>query len=220
MYYYSYSMGKLGIYTKNPRFYYGVIRALKDFGINFISIENIFEDLKNVDVVLSSTGDSRISEKQIFQEDPVRAVRRSFSFFMGKDKFHTIYIGIDPGPKPGIAVTSNNVVLEAFELFDVGQIRNTVETLIGDYGAEYCSIRVGNGDKPNRQYILRQILPLGLNVEIINETGTSYPHKTHDNALSAARIANIEIFQKNGPSVTAKKRRELIEEEFRTLNNI
>ncbi len=213
-------MGKLGIYTKNPRFYYGVIRALRDFGINFISIENVSEDLKNVDVVLSSGGDMRISEKQIFQDDPVRAVRRSFSFFMGSEKFHTIYIGIDPGPKPGIAVTSNNVVLEAFELFDISRIGSMVETLIADYGAEYCSFRVGNGDKPNRQYILKQISPLGLNIEIINETGTSFPHKTHDNALSAARIANIEIFLKNGPSLTVKKRRELIEEEFRTLNNI
>ncbi|MCL4350393.1 MAG: hypothetical protein M1535_02980 [Candidatus Thermoplasmatota archaeon] len=210
-------MGKLGIYTSNPRFYYGVIRTLKDFGINYKSIESIEDDVKIVDGILSYTCDQRISTRQIFSENPVQAVRRGLAFFLNLEKFGMISIGIDPGPKPGIAVTTDNIVLEAFELYDIQQIRETVETILEDYVGDGYSIRIGDGDAPNRQYILRQLRSLGVNIEIINESGTSFPHKTHDNALSAARIANIELFLRKGPAMSVKKRKELISEEFQTV---
>ena len=63
--------------------------------------------------------------------------------------------------------------------------------IVENYDYEYIMIKIGNGDRPNRDLIIKQLRNIAP-VVIVNEENTSTPHKIHDNALSAARISLID----------------------------
>ena len=87
----------------------------------------------------------------------------------------------------------------------------------------YCfnqlQVKVGNGDAPNRDYIIGRLKSLNLRITIVDEKNTSFPHKVHDNALSAARIANVEIRYELSRQWTNVSRKNMFEKEFKTLRN-
>ena len=137
---------------------------------------------------------------------------------MEKKNFKEVFIGIDPGPKPGVAILADRILVEAFELSDVLSVGNIVFEIMNDYNSSFISVRLGNGDKPNRERIKKQLVSLDVPVDIVDENGTSMPHRTHDNVISAARIANIENFNKSRAlKIRKSKRRTQIEKEFVTI---
>ncbi|MCL4344949.1 MAG: hypothetical protein M1496_01110 [Candidatus Thermoplasmatota archaeon] len=213
-------MGKIGVYSRNPRFYYKVIQILRDWEVPFFSIDDPYKITGEITVIISHKDDIRFNERQIFEENALSAVRKSIPKLMGKDNFRKVTIGIDPGPKPGIAAIGDGIVIEAFELPEIEQIGSTVNDIISDYESVQTIIRIGDGDKPNMERILMTLGEQKKLMEVVDESGTSMPHKTHNNALSAARIANIEEFKKNGPVVKNTKRKKIIDMEFTTIKNI
>jgi hypothetical protein len=211
-------MARLGIYTLDFRFYYRVLHLLKEWDVPFVSIEKPDDIPSDVPVVLSSVDDIYIQFEQIRDNDAMRAIRRAVPYLLDKKLFNEIFIGIDPGPKPGVAVLADRVLIEAFELGDVFAVAENIENIITGYNTNFMSIRIGNGDKPNREKIIQELRNVDVPIDIVDEDGTSMPHKTHDNIISAARIANIENFNKEKVSRAKKsKRRTQIEKEFVTI---
>ena len=139
-----------------------------------------------------------------------------------KEKFDTVVIGIDPGPYPGIAVFGDNVLMEAFECPSIQQIGQDVTAIVGSYAYTELQVKLGNGDAPNRDYILNALRGMELRIKVVDEQNTSFPHKIHNNALSAARIAQVEHHYTIAPELQTQniKRKEAYEKEFVTLKRI
>lgn len=159
---------KLGIYVENFKIYFDLVEELKRRGIDFYDLhQNPKED---VSVVL--TDKDRKFSHQIIIDDVKRAVRRSISLLYGKKSFREIVIGIDPGLRTGVAVIGDGIPLEEFELSDLVEIKNIINSIKRDYAPERMLIRIGEGDIPDRNKVINEIYG-DFDIEIVDESNTS-----------------------------------------------
>ncbi len=211
-------MVRFGIYTDDFRFYYRAIKTLKEWKLPYCSIDNATDIPIDVPIVLSSLKDDQIIKFQIRANSPERAIRKALPILAGKREFTSLVIGIDPGPKPGVAVSADMIIVEAKELPSISDAVLFVKGVLSDYNYRQSKIKLGNGDKPNRKKLIFHLVQLDVEVNIVNEKGTSGPHAIHNNALSAARITLIDDSRfRNFKTQNGIKRRDAIENEFRTL---
>ncbi len=212
-------MRRVGIYTHDFKFYHDIVRDLKKWNIPFFSIVNLYSIPKDISVIMSSSKDQFNLPEQIKADNSLEAIRMSISLLLYKDKFINIIIGIDPGPKPGIAVMADNVLIEAYECPSIEKIKNEVLNISRSYMYENITIKIGNGDRPNRDLIIKEIRNIAP-LMIVNEENTSTPHKIHDNALSAARISLINDRYDVNRVPLKFSRKNIYEKEFTTLRSI
>lgn len=212
-------MSRIGIFTFDFKFYHDVIKDLRNWNLPFTSIESPGSIPRDVSVVLSSTSDEHNMPNQIKTDNPTAGIRMALPRLMNKNQFRSVVIGIDPGPKPGIAVMGDGILLEAYECSSTRKVRKEIIDISECYPYREIMIKVGDGDAPNRNDILKSIAKLGLTINIVDEKNTSMPHKVHDNALSAARIAQL-----NGAYDTKVNekfsRKTVFEKEFTTLLSV
>lgn len=217
-------MGRVGIFTLDFKFYHDIIADLRKWKIPFTSLESTSNIPRDVSVVLSSEKDERFWERQINARDSTYGIRNSLPLMMNREAFDEVIIGLDPGPYPGIAVVADNVLTEAFETPLIEMVRKEVLEIKNSYRYRSISIKIGNGDKPNRDRIIQDLNDTGIELKVVDERNTSMPHKIHNNALSAARIASLgSIFvpPRNNEKISKK---DVYEREFLTiqaaLNNV
>ncbi len=211
-------MVRIGVYTTDFKFYHDVVKDLKRWKLPFVSLASL-DVPDDVTVVLSSQKDNFNIPRQIKAENSMQAIRMSLSYLVSEDKFYRVIIGIDPGPKPGIAVMADNILMEAFECPSINKIREFISDIINSYAYKNILIKIGNGDRPNRELIIKEIKGIAP-IIIVNEENTSTPHKIHDNALSAARISLIEDHYDCTKVPEKFSRKNVYEKEFVTLKSI
>jgi hypothetical protein len=209
-------MKRVGIYTHNFRFYHEVVNVLKSWRIKSVSIDNVDHLPSDVSIILSSNKDEKVTDLQIRTDSATEAVRVAIPFLLGKERFRHLIIGIDPGPKPGIAVLGDDILLEAFEASSIDSMMRSIRTIAAGYRYLSYTVRIGHGDMPNRDSIIMKLKGAGIVPEIVDETNTSQPHKIHDNAVSAARIARGSTSFPD-PKIQNYRRRDILELEFVTL---
>ncbi|MCL4444896.1 MAG: hypothetical protein M1464_04520 [Candidatus Thermoplasmatota archaeon] len=212
-------MGRIGIFTQDFKFYHDVIYRLREWDLPFVSIEDPGQVPEDVSVVLSSSSDDLLP-RQIRTNNPVRAIRMALPRLLNRYDFNSVVIGIDPGPRPGLAVTADRILTEAYECPDTLSVGKEVQDIADFYSYKNISIKIGNGDRPNRKEIIDHLEKTKIGITIVDETNTSMPHKIHDNALSAARIAFIE--GDNYPLAVPKKfnRKDVYDKEFVTIRKL
>lgn len=210
-------MGRVGIFTLDFKFYHDIIADLRKWRIPFTSLENMNDIPSDVSVVLSSEKDEVFWDKQIKARDSTSGIRNSLPLLMNRDVFDEVIIGLDPGPYPGIAVVADNVLTEAYETPMIEMVRNEVIQIKESYRYRKISIKIGNGDKPHRDLIIHTLTDTGIDLRVVDERNTSMPHKLHNNALSAARIASLgRIFVP--PKITDKaNKKDVYDREFFTI---
>ena len=215
-------MARIGVFTSDFRFYRDVIQLLKEWNLPFLSIESTESIPEDVSVVLSSSRDEFSLANQVKSENPLQGLRTSLAKLLMREKFDSVVIGIDPGPYPGIAVFGDNVLMEAYECPSLHQIGGEVAAIVDSYVYADLQVKLGNGDAPNRDYILNTLKAMELRIRVVDEQNTSFPHKIHDNALSAARIAQVEHKYTIAPELQSQniKRKEAYEKEFVTLKSL
>ncbi len=211
-------MHRLGIFTSDFRFYHDIVKLLKEWSLPFESLET--KDSVPIDVlaVLTSDRDEFQMEKQIRGASALQALRRSLPRLVGKTVFEKVVIGIDPGPRPGVAVVCDGVVSEAIEIASLETLSGYISGVLEDYQFNDIYARVGNGDRPNRDIIVEALRSLGVRVIIVDERSTTIPHKRENNALSAATIA----MAMDRPEQPRSKARELsnVERKFVTFRAV
>ena len=211
-------MVRFGIYTDDFRFYYKTIRELKDWGLPFCSIDDISDIPVDIPVILSSSSDKPMDRFQIRESSPIRAIRKALPILAGKKQFSSLIIGMDPGPRPGVAILADLIITEANEMPDIHEAVLFIKNVLNDYNYKFFEIKIGNGDKPNRKKLVSEISDLNVDYTIVNERGTSGPHAIHNNALSAARMTLIDNTKfRKYPDKPGVKRKNAIESEFRTI---
>lgn len=122
------------------------------------------------------------------------------SLLIGED-FDRIIIGIDPGKYPGIAVMGNNKTISVHHV-SASEVCPLIKRIMRDYRDKKILVRIGHGARLIRSRLVNDILDLGLDVEMVDETGTT-PHLgkgVHGQVISDI-IAAINIAKINGINV-------------------
>ncbi len=212
-------MTRVGIYTHDFKFYHDIVVALKRWNLPFFSITDLYSIPTDINVIMSSVNDTFTLPGQIKAGNPLEGIRRCLPILLNREEFNKVIIGIDPGPRPGVAVMADGVLMEAWECPVISNIRESVIKIIDDYSYNYVMIKIGNGDRPNRDIIIKYLKNLAPMI-IVNEENTSTPHKIHDNALSAARISLIDDRYDISRTPVKFSRKNIYEKEFITLRSL
>ena len=152
---------------KDFRFAYRIALELQKRSIPYELLRDE-KETRNFEVVLSdSPGDNFV-----ICHEPEECARRVHSYLYGKKRFERIIVGIDPGPKPGVAVVGDGNFVEEVQLSNVEEVRNFVDKVYRGYSPDSLVIRIGDGDIVNRNRIVNSLVE-DYRVEIVNERNTS-----------------------------------------------
>ncbi len=174
-------MLRIAIYTKNFRVYYRMISLFKKMEIPFSSITE-GADLKAYDIVFS---DEFIEEKNVIVTDGSDEFRIRQVIYKSNTK--EIVVGIDPGPTPGIATLADNYVIDKRNIYNFEEIRKYVEDVHSQCRYKDFKIKVGNGDRMNRDKIIKALR--GFHYFLVNEKGSSKTIKRGNDWEAAINIA-------------------------------
>jgi len=166
----------LAVATDNFEFYYEMVRELKQRNIPFISLSPSDPIPPNVDVILTTEPEAEGIEFRnvVAVDDDIRkGVRKALSMVKGKLSYQSMIVGIDPGTQPGIALVGDGKVLETLQAESPEDVRKKVEGFIEGYDFQRMIIRIGHGDKTNRNRTINSLEGLAVRIEIVNEEGTT-----------------------------------------------
>ncbi len=141
-------------------------------------------------------------ENWIYVDDPVRAVRRLILKMCGKERLRELWIGIDPGLTPAVAVVGDRVLLERTIVRGVREVVSLVDEMVSSYPAERVVVKVGAGDRLRRNALVNMLITR-YEVMLVSERNTSEGAKKRVRDLNAAEsIAFAEGRTLNGPLST------------------
>jgi hypothetical protein len=175
-------MKAVGIMTENPSTYYEMLTALREEGLQPVSLCFSEPLPSNISVVVTSEEERHLVpfDNVITDADPEVVVTKVKSFLTGEKVISDLLIGIDPGHRPGIATLSNGLVLTRTLAPTPEAAGAIVEQLINRYNPSRVTIRLGNGDRTNRNRIFNALWDLGYVGEFVDESNTTKRSKTPD----------------------------------------
>ncbi len=180
----------LGILTEDFRLYHDLVTLLKARDIPFVSLSFSQRVPSNVGAVLTSRQELpkvkflKKVECGVIEE----AIVRGLQLLKGKTGWREVLIGIDPGVEPGFAVIGDGDVLDARTVDSPEAVSTVVSIVLENYKAERYKIRIGHGDMTNRNRIINALEDSGVQVDIVDEKGTTR-RTEHPDEDAAIRIA-------------------------------
>ncbi|MFH0816861.1 MAG: hypothetical protein V1934_08635 [Methanobacteriota archaeon] len=187
----------IGIMTSDFRLFYDLAEALKSMGLQFTSLTFDGRVPQHVGVVLTSErelADVFFEPKVAVAGNVKSGIRKGLTFIAGKGQVELLFIGVDPGEMPGIAVVLKGRVLETQRAMSPEDAADRVLEIRDDYAARRTVVRIGHGDADNRDRILRRICGTAERCEIVDESTTSSPSTTDmDSAIDIARTAGYPV---------------------------
>ena len=110
-------MKTIGVFTKNFSLYYDLIKTLKKRKIPYVSLSAINHIPSKIGVVLTSNNELHdIKSQKVIAADAYdtidHAVDLALQMLIGKDLYSKVFIGVDPGDQPGIAVVGDDILLQ------------------------------------------------------------------------------------------------------------
>ena len=176
-------MRVVGILTEDSRMYFEILTALRSEGLKHVSLEFSEPLPTNVAVIMSTEGERhRIPfDKVVTDPNPDVAMEEVKSILAGEKDLTTIVVGIDPGNRPGIAaVASDGTALMRMQAPDPEGVQPLVDEVANRYSSSVLVVRIGNGDRTNRNRIFNVLWDCGYSVEIVDERNTTKRSKTPD----------------------------------------
>ncbi len=169
-------MNILAVATDNFEFYYEIVKELKQRDIPFVSLSPTDEIPSEVDIVLTTSQEAEgIEFENVIgvDEDVRRGVRKALTIMKGKLSYQKMLVGIDPGREPGVALLGDGKVLETMHASDPEEVEDIIKDFIKDYDFQRMIIRIGHGDKTNRNRTISSLKGLPITIEIVNEEDTT-----------------------------------------------
>lgn len=158
----------------------------------------------NVGAVITTECESEIidfcRDRIIIADKPQAAIDRALLLLSGED-LRQLIIGIDPGKNIGMAIIGNDKTISVHHV-SVGEVCPLIKRIMRDYKGKEFIVRIGHGARLIRSQLINGILDLGLEVEMVDETGTT-PHlgKGVHGRAAADIIAAINIAKIRGKKV-------------------
>jgi len=221
-------MKTIGVYTKNFSLYYDILKTLRSRKIPYVSLSSFDNIPKKIGVIITSNNelhDAKVSK--VIAADAYdsidHAIDLALQMLIGKDLYSKVFIGIDPGDKPGIAIFGDDILLQKKSVEEPGEVENIVGRFLKEYPAIQTIIRIGHGSIIARNRIINSLISLGVPIEIVDETRTTPIEKarTKRDSEAAAAIALIHggKVQKRLPLEPTKGEIRNIQERSRKLTN-
>ena len=197
--------------------------------IPYVSLSSIHHIPSKIGVIITSNREIHdIRFHKVIAADAYdsidHAIDISLQMIHGKEVYSKKYIGIDPGDHPGIAIVCDDVLLQKIQVESPKKILSIVKRYLKEYPSDQTLIRIGNGSITIRNRIINSLIPLGVPIEIVDETRTT-PHsqKTRDErdieaAASIALITGGRI-EKKLPVLPTKGEIRNIQEKSRKITN-
>lgn len=182
-------MKVVAVVTEDFRFFYEVVRFLKERGQPFISLG--FGDPLPLDVELVLTTDAerkRVRGRRVIAgPDPELTVRTALALLHG-GTYGRLVVGVDPGPKPGMAFLGDGQVLHSDSVLSPEEVGPAVRDFLSLVSAQELLVRVGHGDPTNRDRVVNSLWDITHNIEVVDETSTTR-HTGRPDADAAIAIA-------------------------------
>lgn len=209
-------MKRIGLLTEDPRTYFETLEVLRVKGLDFVSLD--FEEPvpAHVGVVISTEEERpRIPfEPVVAESDPDLAVSRAMRVLSGDVAVNRLFIGVDPGHRPGVAAVGDGMVLTRAVASSPEGVKGLVDRILSEYPCEDLLIRIGNGDRTNRNRIFNTLWDGGHRLEIVNEANTTTRSETPD------EDAAVEIAVTPGYRPVRKQKIEPCEGEIRNIQRL
>ena len=182
----------LGVLTEDFRLYHDLVAELKNRQIPFVTLSHSRRIPENVGAIITSPAESmRVRRANVIADDDIEVViAKALQALEGKTRWEELLIGIDPGAEPGVAVVGDGHVLDARVADSPEAVAQIVERALRTFPSSRQRIRVGHGDRTNRNRILNALAREGFPAEIVDEAGTTHPTERPD-IDAAIRIAFV-----------------------------
>jgi len=217
----------LGIFTKNFGLFHDLVNTLKRRNIPYVALTSIKHVPNRIGVILTSHSEMHdISTSMIIAADAYdsidTAIDKALHLLIGKELYTKVFIGIDPGEKPGVALVGDDILLQKTQVKSPENVVKTVRQSIKNYPSREYLIRIGHGSILHRNRIINSLIPLGVPIEIVDEsktTKTQQTKRTTRDSEAAAAIALLKggIVQKRLPLKPTKGDIKRIQEKSRQV---
>ena len=176
-------MKTLGVFTKDFSLYNDLLKVLKKRNIAYVSLDSLDNIPSKIGVIITShrelhdTNSSKVIAADAY--DTVdHAVDLAMHMLIGKDVYSKVFIGIDHGDKPGIAVVGDDILLQKINVEIPEKVVSVVKRFCREYPAIETIIRIGHGSIITRNRIINSLISLGIPIEIVDETKTTSSQQT------------------------------------------
>jgi len=222
-------MKTLGIYTRDFSLYHDLLRILRKRNIPYVSLSSIHHIPSKIGVIITSNNEIHdIKSTKVIAADAYdsidHAIDLALQMIIGKDMYLKVYIGIDPGDHPGVAIVGDDILLQKTFVDNPEKVASIVKRFIKEYPASQAIIRIGHGSILIRNRIINSLIPLGVPIEIVDETKTTTKHqlsryKRDSEAAAAIALLHGGKVQKQLPLEPTKGEIKNLQEKSRKLTN-
>mgnify|MGYP006282819625 FL=1 len=213
-------MRTIGVYTKNFSLYYDILKILRKRKIPYVSLSSLDNIPSRIGVVLTSNNELHdVKKTNVIAADAYdtieHAVDLAVQTLIGKDLYQTVYIGIDPGDKPGIAVVGDDMLLFKTHVENPKEVAEKVKRFLKEYPSIQTIIRIGHGSILSRNRIINSLIPLKIPIEIVDETKTTPSSQVKRHLRDSEAAAAIALI--HGGKVQSKLPLEPTKGEIRNI---
>lgn len=172
----------IGLQTQDPRTYFEMLEALREQNLKFVSLDFSEPTPANVGVIITGERErDRIDfDKIVTDADPDVAVARAKMLIAGEGNVKDLLIGIDPGVRPGFAAIGDGIVLTRSIADSPEAVSVMVDALVREYSDANIVVRIGHGDRTNRNRVFNALWDGGHRLEIVDERNTTKRSQTPD----------------------------------------
>jgi hypothetical protein len=176
-------MKTLGVFTKDFSLYHDLIKVLKKRNLAYVSLDSLDCVPSKIGVIITSHRELHdMKTSKVIAADAYdtvdHAVDLALQMLIGKDVYSKVFIGIDPGDKPGIAVVGDDILLQKINVDTPEEVVIIVKRFFKEYPAIETIIRIGHGSIIPRNRIINSLISLGIPIEIVDETKTTSSQQT------------------------------------------
>ena len=191
-------MKTLGVYTKDFSLYHDLLKVLKRRKIPYVSLSSINHIPSRIGVILTSHNELHdVKSPKVIAADVYdtidHAVDLALQMLIGKELYSKVFIGIDPGEQPGIAVVGDDILLQKINVETPEKVVTVVKRLLREYPATETLIRIGHGSIITRNRIINSLISLEVSIEIVDETKTTTSQQTKRPDKDSAAAASIAM---------------------------
>lgn len=175
-------MKLIGLLTEDPRTYFEMLEVLREQNIRFVSLDFSDPVPANVGVIITADGEkAKVAfDKVVTDPDPDAALARARMMLSGDGEVREITIGVDPGVRPGFAVLGDGAVLMRALARSPEAVGPMVDDIVREYPTANVVVRIGNGDRTNRNRVFNRLWDEGHKLEIVDERNTTTRSPTPD----------------------------------------
>ncbi len=175
-------MKRIGLLTEDPRTYFEMLEVLREKDLKFVSLEFGDPVPAHVGAVITTEKErERVAFDSVVSDpDPDLAVSKALKVMSGEPSVENMCIGVDPGHRPGVAAVGDGSVLARAVASTPEGVGEIIDRIVREYPCTNLLVRIGNGDRTNRNRIFNKLWDNGHRLEIVDERNTTTRSETPD----------------------------------------